>query len=55
MVPKRLLPGFLFVAIGSLLLQPAFGQAGGGTPPSIMGSMAAPPPPPVRVTGKVTL
>ena len=37
------------------LALPAFGQAGGGTPPAVMGSMAATPPPPVRITGNVKL
>lgn len=55
MVTERFVQGFILVAAGALLLQPAFGQATGAPSPSIMGSMAGAPPPPVRVTGKVTL
>ena len=55
MATQSLVRGFLFVAAGTLLLQPTFRQTGGDTPPSIIAPVAAPPPRPVLVTGKVQL
>jgi predicted Zn-dependent protease len=55
MVTQKFAQGFVYLAAGCVLLQPAFGQTGSGVQPAIMGSMAGPPPAPVRITGKVAL